>query len=162
MLVIHRDGSGLKYSPLMDVYSDDIKAAAEAEYPRLPFHEALFQAEQDFYAYMTRVFFQKEKAFCAVWENYHAALRMEPYEDGYLLTGLTTAPSARRKGYASMLLGQTLQTLPAGTKIYSHVDKSNAPSVAFHEKFGFQKELSYARMLNGELLHNFWTFSYRN
>ena len=126
----------------------------------MPLKEALFQAEQDFYAYMTQELLTTENAFCALWGDYEAMLRMEPFLDGYLLTGLASLPSVRRRGIATKLLQQTLTMLPDATKIYSHVDKDNIPSVAFHEKFGFQCISNSAKMLDGSLLHNFWTFFY--
>lgn len=160
MITILNDPAELKYSPLMALYADDLCARAQVDYPNKSFHEALMDAEQDFYAYMTQVFLKTKGAYLALWGNYQSALRMEPYEDGYLLTGLTTAPHCRRQGLAIGLLQSQLQSLPTGVPVYSHVEKNNAPSIALHKKAGFQMIHPYGRMLNGELLHNFWTFAY--
>ena len=161
MVTIINDPVELKYSPLMALYAEDLCARAQTDYPSLSLNEGLMGAEQDFYAYMTQVFLKTEGAYLALWGNYEAALRMEPYLDGYLLTGLSTAPHCRRQGYATSLLNAVVQMLPSHAQLYSHVEKQNAPSIAFHEKFGFEKRFPYGKMLNGELLHNYWTFSYR-
>ena len=160
MITIINDPAELKYSPLMTLYAEDLCAQAQAEYADRSVNEGLMRAEQDFYAYMTQVFLKTEGAYLALLDNYEAALRIEPYQDGYLLTGLTTAPHCRRQGYATRLLNAVVQILPDHAQLYSHVEKQNAASIAFHEKFGFEKRLPYGKMLNGELLHNFWTFSY--
>ena len=160
MVTIINDPAELKYSPLMTLYAGDICAQAQVNYPNKPLNEGLMDAEQDFYAYMTQVFLKTEGAYLALWGNYEAALRIEPYMDGYLLTGLTTAPYCRRQGYATSLLNAVVQLLPDHAQLYSHVEKQNLPSIAFHQRFGFKKLYSYGKMLDGELLHNYWTFSY--
>lgn len=163
MLLLVRSPSKLKYSQLMEVYLEDNLKTARLQYGDFPEYEALARAEQDFYSYLTDVLLRTEKAFCAFWAPegvYRAALRLEPYRDGFLLTGITTAPSHRRKGYASALLCQVLEMMPAGSKLYSHVEKSNSPSAALHEKCGFVRLLDHGYMLDGSVLHNFWTFLY--
>ena len=160
MVTIINDPAELKYSPLMSLYAEDLCARAQTDYPYKTLNEGIIGAEQDFYAYMTQVFLKTDGAYLALWGNYEAALRMEPYLDGYLLTGLTTASQCRRQGYATSLLNAVVQRMPKGAQLYSHVEKGNAPSIAFHEKFGFEKRNPYGKMLDGELLHNYWTFSY--
>lgn len=163
MLLLVRSPSELKYSQLMEVYLEDNLETARRQYGHLPEYEALACAEQDFYSYLTDVFLRTEKAFCAFWTpegDYRAALRLEPYRDGFLLTGVSTAPPHRRKGYAGTLLRQVLERMPEGSKIYSHVEKSNAPSISLHEKCGFVPVLDHAHMLDGSVLHNFCTFLY--
>ena len=48
--------------------------------------------------------------------------------------------------------------MPADARIYSHVEKNNLPSIALHEKCGFVRHLDYGRMLDGSVLHKYWTF----
>ena len=159
--VIHKDVSKLKYALIMELYEDDNRMTADQEYAGLPANEALLLAEQDAYGYLAEVFFAVPSAFMVILESdgkYVSGLRLEPYMDGWLLTGLMTHASFRRRGCASALLHYALGQLPAATKVYSHVEQSNTCSLRFHKKYGFQLHQTWARMLNGGILHNYWTF----
>ncbi len=160
MIKIHRDASALPYGAVMEIYHDDLLLSGKRDYPDLTISESLHEAQQDFYGYLTEEFFSSEGAFIAILED-KASLRIEPYLDGFLLTGMSVAPAFRRRGYAKTLLGYVVSLLPGGSKLYSHVDKQNIPSVGLHRDFGFSVEQDGAQMLDGSFLHNFWTFSYR-
>lgn len=110
--------------------------------------------ESDMLSYLREVFFRQKGAFYAVWvadSAYKTAVRFEPYEDGMLLHSLETAPAARRKGYAQLLLIHTLDYLRTTDckKIYSHIDKRNKASLALHTKCGFDIISDCAVYLDG-------------
>lgn len=132
MLFVARSLRQLQFGKLMEVYTQsNLEKAANG---------GILRAEQDFYQYLSDCFFAIPDAIYALWEengNYISALRLEPYKDGLLLSGLETAPQHRRKGYAKRLMEATLAEF-ADQKIYSHVAKRNAASLAVHEKCGFQ------------------------
>ena len=160
MLLAIKEISQVSYSGIMTLYEEELLQNAKAEYPSLPAAEALMEAEQDFYAFLADVFFKTKDACLFVWaveDKWVSCLRTEPYLDGSLICGITTDPACRRKGYAESLL-QAVTKQTDGV-LYSHVEKSNIPSLALHIKSGFIRQLDYAKMLNGEILHNFCTFS---
>ena len=141
MLQIIRRVQDLNYSQIMSVYRESNLQFGLEEYPHLPDNLKLMNAEQEFYAYL-QDFFRMPGAFCAVWSvegQYKSALRMEPYEDGYLLAGLETAPEERAKGYAKLLVKSVLNVFRMHSKlpVYSHIAKLNASSVAVHIACGF-------------------------
>ena len=155
MLIIARSLRDLRFGQLMDVYSQ----SNSEEY------WSLLDSEQAFYAYLRDVFFRESEAFYAVWEidcTYKAALRMEPYKDGLILAGLETAPTERRKGYASILVNSVLDWLSeqGSVSVYSHVEKSNEASLAVHKACGFKKILDYALYIDGSVLKNSVTLCY--
>ena len=122
------------------------------------------RAEQDFYDYLT-AFFGEYGGIYALWVSegrYCSALRLEPYNDGYLLSGLETPREARRKGYANALIRSVLQYVAhnGGTKLYSHVDKNNAASLALHESCGFHRILEHAVYVDGSVYHSSCTLCY--
>ena len=161
MLVEIRELSQLPYMRLMELYSQDLRESAHAHYPNLTEPEALFAAEQDFYTFLSDIFFKTPDARFYAWSVdgiWRSCLRTEPFEDGFLICGITTEPAYRRCGYASKLLRSVLQQRKG--KAYSHVRKDNLPSVQLHSKSGFQLHHQWARMLNGEKLQSFCTFVY--
>ena len=81
---------------------------------------------------------------------YRSALRLEPYQDGFLLEALETHPKHRRKGYAKKLISGVLERLPAGTRVYSHISKQNTPSIASHQACGFHTLVDYSVDTDGE------------
>lgn len=153
MLFVARRLRDLHFGKLMEVYIEGNRKKADAFSDPA---EGLLQAEQDFYQYLQQVFFAAEGAFYAVWvENgtYCSALRLEPYQDGLLLEALETAPELRRRGYSTKLI-QAVQQLPECDVIYSHVSKSNIPSLGVHQLCGFEKMLDYAAYLDGSANRN--------
>lgn len=122
------------------------------------------QAEQDFYDY-TQAFFREYGGTYALWVKdgrYYSALRLEPYNDGLLLSGLETAQEARGKGYATELVRAVLERLSQTDhkRLYSHVRKNNIPSLKIHNCCGFQRILEHAVYVDGSVYHNSCTFCY--
>ena len=58
--------------------------------------------------------------------------------DGLLVEGLETAPCSRHKGYAKMLLEETLPNLPE-RRVYSHINRDNRYSIEVHLSCGFSR-----------------------
>ena len=154
MLLLATKLHQLSFSALMAVYEDGNRENGALTHPHLPKPQQLLQAEQSFYQYLSECFFSTDGAVYAIWEEngrYLSALRLEPYEDGLLLAALETLPSHRRKGYGEMLIRAVQAQFPQ--KIYSHVRKRNAPSLAIHQKCGFSQILDYARYIDGSVDH---------
>ena len=103
------------------------------------------------YDYLQEDFFSFKDAFYAVWivnGEYVSALRMEPYEDGYLLEALQTVSSERNKGYARCLLETVLHCNRIDT-VYAHIYKNNRASMSVHCACGFRQYLDYAKFIDG-------------
>ena len=163
VLRIIRRISDLNFSQLMEVYIEGNTENGQLLYPHLSDNLQIMMAEQDFYNYLTSVFFKTPYAFYAVWEvdgQYKSALRIEPYSDGVLLSALETRPEARRKGYACELINSVCVILAeeGSSKIYSHISKRNIPSLRTHEKCRFSGILDYAVYVDGSVMHNCFTF----
>ena len=95
MLIIARNVSELRVFTLAEIY----------EYYSL-------SEGQDFYGFLNEDFFPE--GICCVWEekgHYVAALRLQKWQDGYLLEGLQTHRDHRRKGYARMLITAAMDAL---------------------------------------------------
>lgn len=155
MLILAKSLGELRFGELAAVYSDAIQASS-AQWSRYPRGLALEMAEQDFRQYLREVFFPTPGTLCAIWEvdgKYVSALRLEPYRDGFLVTGLETAPEQRRKGYGGALLQALLESLAdqGPVKVYSHVHKRNIASRKTHEKCGFREISDCAVYLNGSV-----------
>ena len=164
MLLMAKSLKELRFRELMDVYADSV--AREASQCRdLPQGLAIQLAEQDMYQYLKDVFFRISGAICAVWQEeglYVSALRLEPYRDGLLLAALETAPAARKKGYASILVREVQDWLrqQGDLKLYSHVGKHNTASLKTHFACGFVKISDYAVYLDGSVDHRCCTMLY--
>ena len=153
MLHMARSLRELEFSRLMEIY---IEANLEKAEEGL----TLLEAEQDFYQYLREVFFATPGALYFVWVEkgrYISALRLEPYQDGWLLAALETAPEHRRKGYGRKLMEAVL-SLPEFDRIYSHIHRNNLPSIGLHEACGFQKILDYGVYIDGSV--NRYTLTY--
>ena len=162
MLILATKLCELSFTGLMTVYEEGNQENGALMYPELPENRQILNAEQSFYQYLKESFFPTKGAVYAIWEEggiYISALRLEPYEDGLLLEALETAPAYRRKGYAEKLILSVQENFPQ--KMYSHISKRNAPSLAVHEKCGFRKVLDYARYIDGSVARNAVTLCYR-
>ena len=160
MLLICRKMFDIDFTQLMDVYSETVFKRGRSDYPGLDEFERRFLAEQEQYQYYLDC--TSCGTVCAVWAPdgiYRAALRLEPYNDGYLLTALETAPAMRRKGYAEALVRAVLNKF-SNIPIYSHVARSNRASVALHKKCGFLKYLDYATYLDDSVSTQADTYVY--
>ena len=154
MLITAESLRQLRFGALMEVYLEgNLENAAEL-WPEQPRERQLHLAEQDFYDYLQQTFFAQSGACYCIWEEngrYVSALRLEPYRDGLLLEALETAPNHRRKGYAQMLIRavQAMLQKQGVCKVYSHVGKKNAPSLAVHQRCGFQRISETAVYMDG-------------
>lgn len=162
MLKIIRSIDELDFRLLAGVYAQSCQENGRLNYPDRSIGEQLLYAEQDLYGEV-KCFFRDKTAFYAVWErsgHYVAVLRMEPYRDGLLLEGLETAPTERRKGYATALICAVLSEL-GSMVVYSHIDKSNAASLAVHRACGFERILDYSVYADGSVSHSAYTLRYQ-
>lgn len=162
MLTIIKTMKDLDFRQLMSVYEEGNRENGAEFYPDLSEGQQILRAEQDFYQYLRECFFKTQGAFYALWlegEKYISALRLEPYQDGFLLEALETAPDHRRKGYAGKLI-QAVQSLPEIGKIYSHVHKKNTASLKTHESCGFRRILDHAVYIDGSVQTNSSTYCY--
>ena len=165
MLKIINNLSQLKFSNLMYVYSEGNLENGAERYPQLQPAAQIREAELDFYGYLSDVFFNEQDAFYAVWETgnrYVSALRIESYQDGWLLSALETAPSDRRRGYATHLINAVKKYLVdlGDMKLYSHVSKRNQASLATHLNCNFQIALDYAVYLDVSVNQKCYTLVY--
>lgn len=156
MIKIFKSLQELNFGKLMNVYREGNEENARAFYPEYDVNAAILNAEQDFYAYLQSDFFRVKDAFYAVLleqDRYISALRMEPYEDGWLLEALETHPTYRRRGYAVRLINEVIEHVSqrGPVKIYSHVSKTNHASLRTHEVCGFTKISDDARYIDGSL-----------
>ncbi len=164
MLHIIDSFNQLPFSALMEIYKEGNAENGVEKYPQLPPVQQLAEAEQDFYVYLTAFFRQPDSRYF-LWEDegrFVSALRIEPYEDGYLIAALETEPHSRNRGYAKMLLDEALSWIwkhnPA--PVYSHISRVNKPSLAVHNAVGFKAFLSYCRYADGSVSHNALTLRY--
>lgn len=152
MLLIAERFRELSFGKLMEVYRESNERNGEERYPEETPERQLALAEEGFYRYLQEDFFSKPDARYCIWtENgsYVSALRLWPFQDGQLLEGLETKPGQRRKGYAASLIRAVQEHCPTGTRIYSHVSRSNTASLGLHESCGFRVVQETARYLDG-------------
>ena len=164
MLKIITSMSQLNTDQLMAVYVESNRENAEEFFPNLNAEVQIEMAEREFLDYLREDFFCQKGAFYAVWIEdcaYKTALRLEPYNDGYLIEALETAPDERRKGYASQLITEALSFLRSKNigKVYSHVCKRNLASLRLHIKCGFQRIAESATYIDGTVTQNSCTLS---
>ena len=165
MLEIISSVSQLNTESLIAVYQESITASGREFFSNFSADAQLAKAEDDFLSYLRSDFFRASGAFYAVWlcdKTYCASLRMEPYKDGLLLEALETRPDLRRKGYAYRLMVAVLKYVVSlgYTRVYSHVNKRNAPSIRVHKKVGFQKISDAATYIDGTVTRHSYTFCY--
>ncbi len=163
MLKIVTNMRDLNFGELMELYREGNEENGAYKYPQLSAAEQLVQAKQDFYQYLAQCFFCVEGAVYALWEEngrYLSGLRLEPYKDGLLLEALETAPDHRRQGYACKLMSSVQSWLSGhgAIKVYSHVDRKNAPSQRCHQNCGFTKILDYAVYIDGSVFSSSDTY----
>ena len=152
----------IPFAQLMKIYEEGNLEKAREEYADFPRDVGLRMAEEDFYLYLQPVFFRTPGSCYALWieaETPVSALRLEPYRDGLLLAALETAPDSRRKGCGKKLV-QAVLTQAGEKKIYSHVSKSNVPSLCLHEACGFVRVKETALYLDGSVNSKCCTFLY--
>ena len=92
---------------------------------------------------------------CCLDGAYVAAVRLEPYCGGLLISCLETKPSKRRRGYAENLMRFVFEKHPG--VFYAHVAKRNQASIQLHKKLGFQVYLDHATFVDGSVYANCYT-----
>ena len=151
----------LCFSDLMSLYEEDNQIRGRRNWPDEPEFRQLALAEADAYGELQE-FFRQPGAVQYIWQEngrYVAALRLESHRDGLLLTGLTTAPADRSRGYATALLSAVLERRDG--PVYSHIDNTNRASIRVHEKCGFVRMLDTAILLDGSASSRMGTYLYR-
>ena len=162
MLTCCRSMAEMDFRKLMIIYREGNLENGRIKYPHLSKALATVKVEDDFYDYLCDDFFLVKDASYWIWEeegHYRSALRLEPYEDGYLLEALETDPDFRRKGYARKLILSVCDAMP-GVKIYSHVHKRNKASLETHRSCDFQICKDFARYVNGTVSQNAFTLEF--
>ncbi len=154
----------LPFGELMSVYEESNRENGAERYPRLPENRQLLEAEQDFYAYL-QCFFKQEDSFYVLWRDADklvSALRIEPYQDGWLLAALETKPDHRSQGYAKALVCDLLSYMERTDRLplYSHIGKRNISSQKVHISCGFQEKLPYAVYADGRVNDYCKTYCY--
>ena len=147
---------------LASVYEESNKENAKRDGHSGLSNISFLEAEMDFYDYMS-YFLQDQNSFLAIWaenDQYLSAVRIEPYSDGVLLSGLETILAERRKGYAGRLLQELMIYLKGRDvhKVYSHIKRSNTGSISVHMRCGFDRCLDYAKCIDGSILQNMDTY----
>lgn len=155
MLYIAREMRQLDETKLMALYEESHRKAGAREYSMEAPDRQLLLTEADSADYLRQVFFSQPGASCCIWleENqYLSALRLEPYQDGLLITALETHPLRRSQGFGKSLLQAVQATVAeeSDLPLYSHIHKKNLPSQQLHRTCGFQVQLPYARYISGE------------
>lgn len=165
MLEVFSALENISFEKLIDVYRNDIKSDAITTDIQPKYNVEGKSTQNDFYEYLQTDFFSGKNRFYCVWVEdnvYRAALRIEPYKDGYLFHALQTHPSYRRQGYAEKLVTATLAYLSGfgNCVVYSHVYKNNQPSMQLHKKCGFIIQSDCAHFLDGTVTNRASTFVY--
>lgn len=154
VLKVIRSMKELPFGHLMAVYAESNAEAGRQRWPEETPERGIDLAEQDFYEYLRQSFFRIPGAVYCLWLVEGAcvsALRLEPWKDGLLLTGLETAPDRRNRGYACALIRGVQAHLgqQGSVKLYSHIHKRNTASIHTHEKCGFRKISDMAVYIDG-------------
>ena len=152
MLKVFKRLTEMNLEALMEVYQEGNMERGQEFFPNDSPEAQKIRAEAAFEDYLREDFFRVPRAFYGVWEEnetYCCALRMEPYQDGWLLEALETKPACRKQGYAIKLVDAVLKQLPKGSCVYSHVGKRNTASLTTHRRCGFVKALDYAKYVDG-------------
>lgn len=162
MLKIFNRFADIPFEDLAEVCSESI---AEQGRRRFPYESECRQqvlAERELYDYYQLSFFHDRLNAVYAWyvdEKMVCILRTEPFEGGVLITGLETALSFRRKGYASDLICSVQSYLEEKgiSVMYAHVSRKNTASLRMHDRCGFIKLSDYARLLDGSVDGNYVT-----
>ena len=156
----------LNHQKLLSVYSESIAQAAENKSGDLPIGIRMNEAEQNLLDYV-RDFLTYKDAFICLWElddTYVAVIRVEPYKDGYLISGLETVPVQRRKGFGRKLLTAVIDQFCGcdDFKLYSHVKRDHIASFKLHLSCGFSVISDCAVLLDGSVFTDYSTLRYHN
>ena len=149
MLKICRSYRELNIQQLLEVYSQSLSEESISR----------FRAEQEYCDYLRENFFSIPNAFYALWDlegRYVSGLRMEPYQDGFLLYWLETEPQERGKGYGKKLVKSVIEFLflQESSPVYVHIHKKNTISLALHHACDFVTIQDYGVLLDGTVSYN--------
>lgn len=97
-------------------------------------------------------------ALWVVKDRYCCAVRILPYQDGFLLAGLQTLREERGKGYATALLKALIAMRNDRGALYVHIHKKNRASLRLHEKCGFVQIMDHALLLDGTVSSSYSTY----
>lgn len=151
MLTIITNMADLRQEELLSVYAQSNRENAR-QYRNRDINEGILYAEQEFLDYLRDDFFRQKEAYLAIWQEYGtyvSALRLQPWEDGWLISGLETREDQRRHGFAEMLVKAVQDNQTPDTVLYSHVHRRNRASMTLHRKLGFVTIKDSARYLDG-------------
>lgn len=154
MLKLFYAMSELDFSQLTQVYTESLHRDGEGFGSGLSEYQDIRYAEDALYESVLMLF--QTGGIFAVWirdNMYVSAVRLETYQDGYLVAGLETAPLHRGKGFAGDLLNSVCLAMGDRgiTTLYSHVKNANRISARVHEKCGFVPVLDHAVFLDGSV-----------
>ncbi len=148
---------------LLEVYRQSIEKDGRRLRPGAEKREQLRLGEDAFLSALLD-FFREPGCEYAIWEDagfYRAALRIQPYLDGTLITALETAPDFRRQGFAYRLLHHLCKDASLeGRRLYSHVHVKNHASLQLHLRCGFRVARDTAVLLDGTVSQNYLTLKY--
>lgn len=152
----------LNFRKLMEVYVEGNQENSAQLWPDETPDRQAAMAEDDFFDYLKNVFFRRQGAWYAIWEDngsYLSALRLEPFLDGLLLEALETKPTERKRGCAVKLIRSVQERLceQGSIKVYSHVSKWNTASLRTHAKCGFEIIYDYAAYIDGSVNRRAYT-----
>ena len=163
MIIAAKNLEELDFCALMEVYDEGNKENALKFWPEKSPEERTALALESYYEYLRDGFYGESQGTYYIYEEtgvYMAALRLESFEDGMLLEALETRPDARQKGFATKLIKEVQALLPSGTRVYSHVSKSNAASIAVHRACDFEIVCDWVICDDGEKDYRQLTFLY--
>ena len=148
MLIRAERMAALDFPALMEVYRESNGENGAYFWPGEPPERQRALAEERFETYLRDDSFGRARGNYYIWAEdgrYLAALRLEEHGDGLLLEALETRPDSRRRGCAKELISAVLERLPPGTRVYSHVNRRNAASLAAHRACGFSEGVGDGR-----------------
>lgn len=131
------------YRMVRSVYSEASYEIAKDKHPDMQdLSKAIREEEQYFVEKFLEKFMGKNENTYYVWDangEWVSALRLTKLEGYYFMEALETAPEYRRNGYASKLIKAVIQKLEEDKHVVirSNVRKTNAFSLATHQKCGF-------------------------
>ena len=150
LLRVFRGFSALDIRQIFKIYEESLTRNYSAKEP--------WESPEILFLEDLRLFFGGKNNRLFLWEHageFVSALRLEPYQDGFLISCLETAPDQRRSGFALELMNAVV-LLEKGP-FYAHVAKNNVPSRRFHEKVGFVKIADHAVFVDGSVYSSVMT-----
>lgn len=154
MLISADSFEKLDFSALMEVYIEGNVENGAYFWPEETPEQQMKLALKEFRSYLIDGFYGTAKGTYYIWTEdgrYVSVLRLEQHPEGMLMEALETHPDHRKQGYAKKLIMAVAAQLPAATRVYSHVNKKNIPSLVTHQSCGFSKALDYSVCSDGSV-----------